>query len=144
MAANENRLDEVDPSTIPEVIELINAREELDNFEAQYPDIFDLHHQLAEEYNIKLDAADKAVRSRGVTCDNIVKYQVQEKANAEVLYEWAGKEEFVRKGGKVRNKRVLELDKAQVKSHIASGEIPPEIAEQIFTPAPRYHTPKPR
>lgn len=127
---------------IPEVAAFQEVKNRFVAFKQANPQFFEFLESLAEEYNDKLEAAAKAVRDQGVRCGDFDLYQWQEKVNAEQLYQSMGYENFMAVGGKMSTVTVYEADKSRVKGFIASGKIPPEVAEVVFKREPRFHKPE--
>ena len=133
--------DKVDPSEIPAVQEFLAVQQELENFKAQHAATFEAFEIIVNEYNEKLSAAEQKVRARGVTCGPFNAYQTQAKYDANALYEMMGREKFLELGGKETIQKVRTLDKGIVDSHISSGNIPEEVANEVKKTTPRYKKP---
>ena len=76
----------VDAETIPEVRAYEESKEMLNVFMQANSQVFDTYHQLTEDLNQKLEAADKVVRSQGVSVSDWDLYQFQTKVDAETLF----------------------------------------------------------
>lgn len=134
----------VDAETIPEVGAYEESKEMLEVFLQANSQVFDTYHQLVEELNQKLEAADKVVRAQGVSVSDWDLYQFQTKVDAETLFNALGTENFLRAGGKMSSKTVYTADKSLVEAAVARGEIPQGVAESVLVKSPRFKAPKPR
>lgn len=132
----------IEDHEIPEVVRFNEAREQIEQLYESYPQVFDQLRQLSEEYNSALEAADKAVRARKVTCGPFVMYQTQTKYHAEKLYEEVGRERFFELGGKVNTVTTFELDKAKFEAHVTANAVPAEVVEVVREVSPRYRKPE--
>jgi hypothetical protein len=135
----------LDPVEIEEVAEFQEAEAQLRFFMEQNKKVFDRYEELAGQYNQRRQAADKAVRARGVSCGPWVRFSEMVKINWKALYDYLGadKDKFMAVGGKI--KRVTEYtgDNKEVDIRIASGEIPEEDAHVFRKISPRYKSPDP-
>ena len=127
---------------VPEVLRFLEAKERFDNLRAAYPEVFEQLSQITEEYNASLEAAEKMVRSKQVSCGPFVLFQTQTKYDAEKLYEEVGRDRFLEVGGTVKTVTTFEIDKARLESHIAANTIPPEVVAVIREVSPRYKKPE--
>ena len=134
--------NEVQPEEVPEVVDYLNAKEMLEAFKANNPNVFVAYERMVEDLNQKMEAADKAIRQREVSCADWELYQYQTKVDAEALFNAVGLDAFLRIGGSTTTKTVYAADKAKVQAAIARGDIPAAIAEDIITESARYHAPK--
>lgn len=126
---------------VPEVAAFHDVKERLNAFKQANPQFFEFLGGILEEYNDKLEAAEKVVRQRGIRCGDFDLYQWTEKVNAEQLYQSMGYEGFMSVGGKMSTVTVYEADKDRVRGFIVSGKIPPAVAEAVFKSEPRFHKP---
>lgn len=129
-------------TAIPEVAAFLEAKERLDRLREAYPEVFEQLSELKDEYNSRLEAADKAVRARKISCGPFVKYQEQTKYDAEKLYDALGREKFLEVGGKTSTVTTYEVDRARLEAHIASGTIDKEVVEDVREVSPRYKKPE--
>jgi len=130
-------------SEVPEVQAWEDVKAKLTAFKDANPQFFQYLESLIEEYNIKLQAAEKAVRDRHISCGEFELYQFTTRYDANALFQALGHEKFLQVGGKVETRTIYDVDKARVDASIASHTISPEIAEQIRTKSPNYHKPDP-
>jgi hypothetical protein len=113
-----------------------------DTFRATNPAFFAHLDALEEEINTKLEAADKAVRARGISCGDFHLYSYSTKYNPEELLQAMGREKFMQVGGTMTTQTVYGVDKARVDASIASKDIDESVAEKVRVKQPRYHSPK--
>lgn len=132
----------VDPEEIPEVVEYLAAKEDLDKYMAEHQEIFAKFRELAEVVNTTRGQADKEVRARDVSCGPWDRYQVQVKYDAEKLYESLGREGFLEVGGKLNTVTTYDCDKSKIQAAITRGDIPKDVAEIVRVETPKYKAPK--
>jgi hypothetical protein len=131
----------VSSTAIPEVQDFEEAKRILEEYRARYRGVFDEFETLAQQYNTKLEAADKAVRARRVSCGDWELYQQKVTFNADALYDAVGVDKFMEVGGILRTVVTRDLDKAKLKAALSSGAISKEVADAITTTTPTYHSP---
>jgi hypothetical protein len=135
--------DTVPVSKIPEVASFTKIREELESFKRNNPEFFEELGSLVERYNAALDAADKAVRAKQISCGD---FRLMSKPtvyyDAEKLYEELGDELFVAFGGAIRQVTEYTVEKSVLESHIARGAIPQNIIKDIKSTRCRYDKPE--
>jgi hypothetical protein len=136
------RYNDTDPSELPEVQAYIEAVDMLNAFRDQHPKIFEAYGALVDDMNQKLQAADKAVRAKGVSCGPWEHYQNQEKFDPQALYEALGRDDFLKVGGVLQTVTTYGLDKNKLKAAAVNGDVPEEVMEQVRTITPKYHAPK--
>jgi hypothetical protein len=128
-------------SEIREVAAFVEAQQRLQTFREQHADVFAEFGELVEEYNGKLEAADKAVRGHGVTCGPFVLQTVVDKYDAKALYDALGRDDFLEFGGKLSTQTIYEVDKNHLKAAIQSGALPPEVVSVVHKAELRYKKP---
>jgi hypothetical protein len=136
------RHNDVHFNEIPEVAEFEQAREAVEAFRRAYPQVFEQYGELVDIYNSRLEAADKVVRSREVSCGSWELYQKQTTYDADALYDALGMEKFMAVGGTLNTVTKRDIDKTKFKAAIARNDVPPEVVESISKISPRYHAPK--
>jgi len=141
MSKTEQRHNETPIEEIAEVAAYQAVKARYDAFKAANPDFFNHLDALQEELNTKLQAADKVVRARSVSCGDFALYQFQVKYNAEELLQAVGRDKFLQVGGEMSTQTVYGVEKKRVDAAIASGAIPPEVAARVRVTTPRYHKP---
>jgi hypothetical protein len=129
-------------SSIPEVARFVEAQEKINRLKEAYPEIFEQFEALKDEYNSSLEAADKAVRSRGVSCGPFSLMNTATKYDPAKLYEEVGRDNFLRFGGVEKTVTVFELDKARFEAAVAAGEIPAAVLSDVKAVTPRYKKPE--
>jgi hypothetical protein len=127
---------------IPEVAAFTEVQRKLNSLKEAYPEVFEHLDSLKEEYNAALEAADKAVRGRRVSCGPFVMYQTQTKYDAEKLYDAVGRDRFLEVGGKMSTITTYEVDRAKLEAHIAAGTIDTETVGSVREVSPRYRKPE--
>lgn len=133
---------QVAPEDIPEVVQFLEAKEKLDRMREAYPEIFQQLEEVKEEYNSTLQAAEQAVRGKGVTCGPFIHYQTQIKYDADKLYEAVGREAFLELGGQVKTVATFEIDKAKLEAQIAANKVPADVVKAVKEVSPRYKKPE--
>lgn len=135
------RINEVPSDALPEVAAYQEVKDRYRAFKAANPAFFEYLDKLQEELNQKLQAADKAVRARQVSCGEFELYQWQTTYNAEELLQAMGRDKFLQVGGTMTTQTVYGVDKARVDAAIAAQDIPPTVAERVRIRHPRFHKP---
>jgi hypothetical protein len=141
MAKTEQRFNNVNAEEIPEVGAFLEVRDRLRAFRDANKDFFEYLDALGEEYNSKLEVAEKVVRGRMVSCSDFHLYQLGKKFNAELLYQSLGQVKFLEVGGIVATKTSYELDKTRFQSALAANQIPAPLMEVAVKDDPKYHMP---
>jgi hypothetical protein len=137
------RHNEVPIASIPEVDALEQVKSRMKQFVDSNAQLFEWWNELVEEYNDKLQAADKAVRARGVSCGDWSVGSYQTKYDWDYMYERYGRDEFLERGGKLETQQVKSGDKKRVDLQIDSGKMDPEDAGHIRKKTPKFSGPKP-
>jgi hypothetical protein len=137
------RINEVPRESVPEVAAFEEAAAQLAQFRAANQQVFDEYEERARDLNQKMQAADKVVRSKQVSCGSWEWYQTQVSYDADALYEALGREKFMQVGGKLQTTTKRSVDKTKVEAAIARKDIPQKVVEHIKKESPRYHAPKP-
>lgn len=135
----------VDPSKILEVAEFIETSDMLHTFIEQHATVFQRYEQIAGVYNQRLQAADKAVRAKGVSCGPFIRFSQQIKINWKGFHDWCegDKERFMDGGGSVKKVAQYSGEAKTMEIRIATGEIPEEEAAAFRVISPRYKKPDP-
>jgi hypothetical protein len=136
------RYNSIDPSQIPEVMAFEEAQQMLDVFKDKHSHIFQEYDELIQARNIKLEAADKVVRAKKVSCGDWELYQRQKTFDADALYEALGRDQFLAVGGVLQTVTNRSIDKAKLEASIARGDIPKKVLDVVVSESPRYHAPK--
>ena len=131
----------LDVTEIPEVLDFMNAKEELDAFKLRHEQVFEELTQLSETYNQTLQAADKKVRGLDISCGPFDRYQVAIKYDSEKLYNAIGRTEFMKIGGVVKTVAEYVIDKKSIEAAIARNQLPQEVVDVVRKVEPRYKKP---
>ena len=125
-------LNEVDPSTIPEVAALRA-------FDAQHKGELDRLRDLEEERDILMQAAEKAVRAKKVSCGPFTLVSEAIRIDWKALYDALGSRAFKRKlGGRVEREPKYTGDRDKLMVAIESGAVSAELGKRVQTSVPRY------
>lgn len=133
--------NKVELTEVPEVADYEAAMERMRAFRASNPDFFKYLDELVDDANTKLESAEKAVRSRLVSCGSLVLKTFQKRYHPDKLYQALGREKFLEAGGKCSTKTTYECDKKRIDAAIASGSIDPELAEVVRVNSPVFSIP---
>jgi len=133
----------LDPSDVPEVKALMDALAAYDRFKGEHSDIFEHAELLAEVINQKLEAAEHACRTQGISCGPIKELNRQVKWDAEGLLSDLGRERFIQVGGKLSTQTVADVDKNRLEASLSQGLIPSDVSENRRKEIIRYKKPKP-
>lgn len=122
---------EVPVDDVPEVLEFLDAKEELDSFREKNASIMQQYAALCEQYNTTLEAADKKIRQMKVNCGPFVQLTPQVKIHAEKLYNAIGRDEFRKMGGIIGTASTYTIDKKTFEAAVARRSIPEEIVPVV-------------
>lgn len=136
--SNHKGIQEVSIEEVPEVLEFMDAQTRLEEFRARQPQLMAEFEHLIAEYNTAREAADLAVRQRGVNCGPWKQLSPQVKYDAEKLYSAVGREDFVRLGGIVRTTTEYVIDRATIEAAIAANRVPQQIIDLVRTVTRKY------
>lgn len=128
--------------SIPEVSAFLDIQERLLAIKVDNPEVFRQFDDLVEQYNTALEAAEKVVRNREISCGPFENYSTKAKIDAEKMYEELGEALFLQCGGVMRKKTVYEVDTNRVAAAIAAGKIPDVCVPEFQTVQRSYHIPK--
>ena len=123
---------------LPEVNRFMAAQDRLDEFKERNQAVFDELYRIVEEYNTALQEADKAVRATGQSHGPFLREKIVTKYDADKLYDALGHDAFIRAGGIIETVSQYTIDKKKFDSHVASGNIPQELADEIKVSTPHY------
>lgn len=129
-------------SDIPEVEEALALKNELDTLRVDYPEVFMKYTDLVERYNAAIEAAEKIVRAKEVSCGPFDNYSVRVTYDPQKMYDELGEELFLECGGKSKTVVVLEVDDKAVEAAIAKKLIPEESVDEFMKIQRNYHAPK--
>lgn len=142
MAKNKKtRHNDTPVETIPEVAAFQAVKARYEAFRQANPQFFDYLNVLQEEFNQTLEAAEKTVRARKVSCGDFELYQFSTTYKPEELLQAVGRERFLELGGKITTQTIYDIDKGRVDVAIERGDIPAEAAERVRVKSPKYHKP---
>jgi len=141
-SAQEATAKRVSADDIQEVSDFMDVKQELEGLKADHPEIFRLYTDIVQRYNTALEAAEKAVRTRGVSCGPFDLYSYTPQYDGEKMFEELGKELFLAYGGSTVRVTAYKVDKAKVESAIASGKIPADCVKEFKSMRAAYHKPE--
>jgi hypothetical protein len=127
---------------IPEVAAFEDVKQRFEQFKADNPQFFEYLQAIAEEYNDKLQAADKAVRAQKVSCGDFLLKTSQTRYYPEDLYNAVGREEFLELGGKLSTRTVYEVDKKRLDAAITAGRVPEDLIPDVRKVTPVFKKPE--
>jgi len=128
-------------SEVPEVEQFEQAQHDLLAFVDQHPKLFTAFNALAEDYNQKLEVAEKLCRQQQISCGPFDLYQQQETYDAQALYDAVGEAQFLGVGGLVATQTVYKVDKQRLQIAIAQKHVTEKVVEAILKVSPRFHKP---
>ena len=131
----------VSPEEIPEVQNLLAAEKEIAELISENPEFYRRLQELVEERNTLLQAAEKVVRSKGVTCGPFMKHSETLDINVEKLFDELGPDTFKEVGGYTETVTAYKIDRTRFTSHLDAGHIPEEIKESCTAPKLSYKKP---
>lgn len=128
--------------SIPEVVAYEEAKEMVDIFREQHKKVFASYDMLIDSLSQKRDAADKAVRSRQVSCGDWDWYQTQTKINVDLLLNTLGVERFLEIGGTSTTETIYKIDEDTIKAAATRKFITETLSKEAIVKIPKYHAPK--
>lgn len=133
-------MNECSPDEIQEVADFLLVGDMLSSFVEQHLSVFKEFRRLAEEYNQKLQAADKAVRSREVSCGPFIRIGQQVKYDWEALFTYCNgdREAFMEYGGKIQQVTKYSGDREHLGIRIEAGDFPEDDVANFRTVSPRF------
>ena len=118
-----------------EIIEV----QELLAFEERNHDDLKRIRPLLEERDALIQAAEKAVRARNVSCDRFILLSQSETVNWEKLFDELGREKFMElAGGIIQTVPKYSGDLATYQNAVASGKIGEAIDQRVYRQVSRY------
>lgn len=137
----EKVFNKVEIETIPEVAEYERVLAVYNKFRKDNPTYFRILDELLEELNSKMEAAEKVVRSRHVSCGSFHLFQKNVKVDSNKVYDIIGRERFLKIGGEestIITRRITKeaLEAAVQQKLVDEKEIAPARTEED-----RYHAP---
>ena len=127
---------------IPEVVEYVNAQDTIEEFEAAHKKTFEKYRELIEIRNTLLEAAEKIVRGKKVSCGPFNLKQIRVAYNAEDLYQAIGRDMFLSIGGTVETINSYNVDEKKLQAAVASKKISNAVLEEVRKDTPVYNAPK--
>jgi len=131
----------VDPGTVPEVVEFLDAQGAIEDFKNENAAVFEQLAELTDRYNSALEQADKACRSKEVTCGPFVLKHFATKYDAEALYNAVGRDAFLNLGGKIGTATTYDVDKGRLEACIAQNKVPDEVVSHVRKEVPNFSKP---
>jgi hypothetical protein len=136
----EVKIEEKAVDDIPEVIEFLDAQTRLEEFKAKNPQLIAELEGLIDAYNTTKQAADKAVRSKGINCGPWKQLTPTVAYDGEKLYSAVGRADFIQLGGVVRQTSEYVIDKSTLEAAIAGGRVPVQVVEVVRKVTRKYTT----
>jgi hypothetical protein len=132
----------VPTSAIPEVVAFDQAKQRLLQFKAANSAYYDALTQLVEDYNQKLEAADKVVRAQQVSCGDFDLYSKRPAVDGKALHDALGRPLYITVGGSVAFAVAYKVDAKKLQLAAAQGLVPQNIMDETVSETQMYHTPK--
>lgn len=122
---------EVPVEEVPEVLEFLDSKTDLEAFCAQNSKVMQEYAALCEQYNASLEAADKKIRQMKVDCGPFKQLSPQVKIHAEKLYGAVGRVEFIKAGGIIGSVPTYSIDKKTFEAAVERGAVPQELVPVV-------------
>jgi hypothetical protein len=129
-------------SEVPEVQEVQDIKLEIDALKGEHPEVFMRLAELIDRYNMAVDAAEKVIRGRGISCGPFQNISTTVKYDAEKMFDELGSEMFFEAGGKTEKKTVYSVDREKVETAINTGKIPEDCVAHFRTVSRSYKKPE--
>ena len=133
--------DEIDITEIPEVLDYMDARERLETFRLTHAKVMEEYAGLCDQYNTTLQAADKAVRERRVSCGPFVLKHFATKYDGEALFNSVGRDLFLQLGGTIEQVPSYNVDRGKLEAAIAQNRVKPEVVAVVRQETPNFSKP---
>lgn len=130
----------IEPKDCPEVLEFIEADRAIQSFIEGNAAWYEQLQQLVADRNMKLENAEKVVRSTSKTCGPFVKLSETTKINAEKLFEEVGSS-FADMGGYTETYTKYNVDRARFLAMVDRGDVPEEVRDAVLRVENRYTVP---
>lgn len=140
---NTERAKRVPAAEVPEVQTLASIEEELTVLKADYPDVFARLRDLSERYNAALEDAEKAVRTREVSCGPFENFSTSVVYDPQKMYDELGRDLFFELGGTTEQQTIYTIDKTRVEAAVAAKKIAEESLDEFRKVQRSYRKPKP-
>jgi hypothetical protein len=134
-------IESVPTKTFREVVALLKAQRELARLCEEHEGFFKRLRPLVEIHNASLEAAEKVVREKRVSCGPIELYEFAERYTAAAFCAAVGEHEFTRVGGVIGSAPTYAFDAKRFHALIAQGRFSEEVAAKVLTYTARYHVP---
>ena len=132
----------VEPETIPEVVDFIDADAALREFKEEHGELFEQLALLSERRNAALEQAEKVCRAREVSCGPFNLYQFAVKYDATALFDLVGRTKFLELGGSINSVPEYTIDKGRLEAVIAQGKLPDDVVKAVRKETPNFHKPE--
>jgi len=142
MAKREPRYNDVPITEIPEVVNFENVKARYHKFKQDNAAYFQYLNQIQEEYNIALQAAEKAVKVNQVSCGDFHYYLKLDKIDDDMAYQIHGHEKFLALGGTIETVTIRKMDKTRYMSNVQAGVVTADERQLTVKTEPRYHKPE--
>lgn len=140
--AKENRFNDTPIEAVKEVREFEEVRARIQAFRDANPAFFQFLDPLIEEYNTKREAAEKEVRSRGISCGEFQLYQQYVTYDVDAIRNALGRDGFLAVGGTEKTVTKYELDKKRFEVAAKSGQVPQNVLETASKLERKFHQPR--
>ena len=127
--------------SIPEVVEYMGAEEALVHHLRKDPKFYAELCRLIEERNAKLENAEKAVKSAGVSCGPFALLSTAKEIDAEALFNELGSVNFQGVGGYTEQVTAYKVDRERFLAYVAANQIPEEVVNATVKTKTRYKKP---
>lgn len=124
-------VESVSPSRIADVAAFVKQQIAVSDWKGRHPEAAAELEAIAAVYNPSLDAAEKAVRARKVSCGPFDLYQFRTSYDPAALLEAVGRQKFASLGGTLETKDVLGIDKERFLAAVAQERIPEAVASKV-------------
>jgi hypothetical protein len=135
-------IEKVNPETVPEVLEFMDAQQAIAEFKQEHKKVFEEFTHLVDRYNTSLEQASKVVRAQQVECGPFAVHNTSVKYDAEALYLALGHDLFLEVGGILSTKMVKDIDKGRFEAAITApnSKITDEVVKAVRKEGVAYRT----
>jgi hypothetical protein len=138
----ETRFNDRPTDSVPEVRAYQEAIGIYRKFREDNPEFFKYLDPLIEDVNTKLEAAAKAVRSKGISCGDFHLYQKAVKVDPDKIYDALGPQRFMEIGGTEVTVKERKISRSALDAALAQKTVKEEEIGGARTVENRYHQPE--
>jgi hypothetical protein len=139
---SKKQITKVPATEVKEVSDFLDSLGRLETFRAKHAEVFAEFETLVNEYNQKLEDAERTCRQRQIACGPFDLYNYSVKYDPKALFDMVGHDRFLELGGTIGTESTYAVDKKKLEIKIQQGELPDEVVDGFKKVSPSFHTPE--